>query len=83
MCRWFFQRLVDEARASLKSWAGFKTWIWSQVPPPWTLIVIGLMSHFVIGCIEQFAQSHAAHAHNQALLEEAHQMEQSNDTKAQ
>lgn len=70
--RWFYYRLADNFRSS----TALSKWAWSYVPvfggtSLWSFIVFLMIFQFMKDCIEQFAQSHAAHAHNRRLLDEA------------
>ena len=77
MCRWFYLRLADNFR----SLEAFGQWLWSYVPVVggtslWSFIVFLMIFQFVKDCIEQFAQSQAAHAHNRRLLQLAQKKRQ-------
>lgn len=61
--RWFFQRLPD----CLVSSVAAQGCALAALPSPWMAVVLVLVGSFVISCINQFAQSHAAEEDKQAL----------------
>ncbi len=70
--RWFFERLAD----NFKSVDALRAWLWSYVPivggaSAWPTLVFLMVMHFVVSCLEQFAQSQATYEHNRAILAEA------------
>ena len=75
MYRWFYQRLADNFR----SWEGASKWVWGYVPVVggtslWSTVVFLMIGHFIKECVEQFAQSHAAYAHDRQLTAMAEEM---------
>ncbi|KAK9917565.1 hypothetical protein WJX75_005821 [Coccomyxa subellipsoidea] len=70
--RWFWERLADNFR----SVSAARAWLWSYVPivggaSAWPSLVFLMVMHFVVSCLEQFAQSQATYEHNRAILSEA------------
>lgn len=61
---------------SLTSWESAKTWLHSQIPSWWGLIMLLFIGHFVKDCIEQFAQSQASYEHDLQLRAKAQSLKQ-------
>ena len=56
---------------SLTTWKSAKTWLHSQIPSWWGLVMLLFIGHFVKDCIEQFAQSQASYEHDLQLRAKA------------
>ena len=69
-CRGFLRRLLD----SLTSWKSARSWLHSQTPSWWGLVMLLFIGHFVKDCIEQFAQSQASYEHDLQLRAKAHSL---------
>ncbi len=59
---------------SFTSWQSAHTWLRSQVPSLWGLVMLVFIGHFVKDCIEQFAQSQASYEHDLQLRAKAQSM---------
>ena len=64
---------------NFRSLGAARAWAWSYTPivgggSTWTTLVCVMISSFVIGCIEQFAQSEALTQHTAELVQQARRM---------
>ncbi len=66
--RWFWERLGDNFR----SVSAARAWLWSYVPivggaSAWPSLVFLMVMHFVVSCLEQFAQSQVRYCTQYAM----------------
>lgn len=56
--RWIWEKEVDFFHAS--TWKEIAAAVWSHRPTAWSMLVFAIVGLFILSCIQEFAQKHAA-----------------------